>query len=273
MLRRRSAFTLVELLVVIGIISVLVGILLPALAGARRSAYAVRCASNLRSLGAAVVMYAQESHGYAPCSRATYAGSPAVTVPWYDQLGRLIFSQPPLGVAPNPITIINQPDFEKSIFVGCPLFPFQKIAVPKFVVSTSTGYGMNLLPLSPLAVSQQDQNAYVDPAIYLGNPSLNTGRYFKLVEFKNPANRALMGDANGYFGLQAQGVDPQPIDPPANLKAGDIDYFRHGRVRDLTRRGANILFADGHVELCTPWQAWYAVKDPVRRAAGSDKGS
>jgi prepilin-type processing-associated H-X9-DG protein/prepilin-type N-terminal cleavage/methylation domain-containing protein len=65
-LRQRQGFTLVELLVVIGIIVLLVGILRPVIGRAREQARAVQCASNISQIYKACVMYANENRGVLP---------------------------------------------------------------------------------------------------------------------------------------------------------------------------------------------------------------
>ena len=69
--RAAGAFTLVELLVVIGIIAVLMAILLPALNRARESANRASCLSNVRQLTTATIMYVNENKGYLPEAGST----------------------------------------------------------------------------------------------------------------------------------------------------------------------------------------------------------
>ena len=69
--RVRRAFTLVELLVVIGIIALLIAILLPALSKARGAANTAACLSNLRTIGQAMMLYASENKGAIPGSAHT----------------------------------------------------------------------------------------------------------------------------------------------------------------------------------------------------------
>ena len=119
---RRSGFTLVELLVVIGIIAVLLSILLPTLRGVRRQANLVQCSSNMRQCAMAMLMYVQDNKGrFPPSEFSTIAGHYPYGWSWANELVRQNYiKQPGLSVYKKPLSSTSQKQFSKSNPFRCP---------------------------------------------------------------------------------------------------------------------------------------------------------
>lgn len=83
---RASAFTLVELLIVIGIIAILISLLLPVVAKVREQGKQVQCLSNLRALGTATLAYAADNDGFLPATAQIAPDASTGTYPSNDWL-------------------------------------------------------------------------------------------------------------------------------------------------------------------------------------------
>ncbi|QOV91457.1 DUF1559 family PulG-like putative transporter [Humisphaera borealis] len=82
----RHGFTLVELLVVIGIIALLISILLPSLAKAREQGNKLKCMNNLRQLGMAFTMYANENKDYYPAAAVWATSTREEDWIWFEEI-------------------------------------------------------------------------------------------------------------------------------------------------------------------------------------------
>jgi prepilin-type N-terminal cleavage/methylation domain-containing protein len=95
--RASRAFTLIELLVVIAIIAILAALLLPALSRAKMKAAQVRCMSNLKQLGVAIVLYAMENNEVYPgWASRLYGVQPADWIYWRTNSPAYPFERSPI---------------------------------------------------------------------------------------------------------------------------------------------------------------------------------
>nr|QDY92648.1 hypothetical protein fos2004AM_00017 [uncultured Planctomycetota bacterium] len=112
-------FTLVELLVTVAIIAVLASVLLPALSTARQTAKQLRCASNLREIGRAIMFYVDAYNGALPTAEAAHYAEGSAN--WWEHKAFLAtLALEPFPCGPSVLTCPEDslPDFYKS---GAPM--------------------------------------------------------------------------------------------------------------------------------------------------------
>ncbi|MBK8267224.1 MAG: prepilin-type N-terminal cleavage/methylation domain-containing protein [Planctomycetes bacterium] len=201
---KRSAFTLLELLVVVAIIALLISILLPSLSAARERGKAVQCVSNLRELSISATLYTVDFEVYPPClDNYTVSGLPAnqYGLDWlgignqsgggYQAGNELIpTSGNPMGFTAAPRFGLLYPYYQNPKLVLCPsdvpsAIPGQANAsemIPtgngKFSYSMLAGMGLRLPSSIPAAKSYRGTTASASnaPLFAEENPAATGGQ-------------------------------------------------------------------------------------------------
>ena len=265
----RDAFTLVELLVVIGIIAILIGVLLPALQAARRQSAQTKCSAALREIGHAIMMYSMDNKGYWPMA--------AIRMPdndsskwrsWTDVLAPYVTKNRAF-TARDDIAKIRQ----NSPLWGCPAYG--KVLDYKTNPGSSdmcyTGFGMNYLPPTYFQSGLLRDQSIITAGV--------SGNYAKFqVWQRNAADRLIVTDSTVEFikipspPMQWSTVTIAPYDALAwNTTDFYVDGARHAKPGTrkkgvMTGKFMNILYCDGHAAGGSVVDAYNAIHNPGRNS-------
>jgi prepilin-type N-terminal cleavage/methylation domain-containing protein/prepilin-type processing-associated H-X9-DG protein len=230
-MNKKKGFTLVELLVVIGIIAVLVAFLLPALGTARKQANSVACMSNLKQIGVGFMMYANNNRGVLPPLSETKPSNPVNRAQsgmhWFEFLGEQGYL--PQGWVGDPMT-------SKGYLTGiwrCP-----EVTDDMLAMSGSYGWGGGYGVMG----NSNYIFRYLSPVVtgHIGGP--------KLVRVKRASDRWLVGDSGRWMNNRDVLLPWANVYPPKpnylTIAAGSGSDQPARRHKDR----ANVCFFDGHVE-------------------------
>jgi prepilin-type N-terminal cleavage/methylation domain-containing protein/prepilin-type processing-associated H-X9-DG protein len=228
-----SAFTLIEMLVVIAIIALLAAILIPSVTGALSKAKRITCASSMRQVGIAIVQFAGKNKSFLPAMRHggwsgtdnSISDGPATGMIWPELLS------PYLGEFTDDFN--NDPI--AAIHNACPVWRGYDHAF----TNTKPGYGMNPYPRGS-SVS--------------GSKILNSNRAVALDDLDAPSNTILIGDSVDWHLSLSGGDWWTSTSNPYGYTSGHPE--RHGKV-------ANYLMADGHVVGLRPDEAKARLLNPT----------
>lgn len=226
----RRGFTLIELLVVIAIVAVLVGLLLPSMLESRRKAKEATCVNNLRQIGLAVLMYAQDYDGCAP-PYTTY-NDDELTVGG-GETPRVIDLRPYNNVAALKRVFAPYGAGQDETWF-CPLDPDRGVKAPNLVDHTQTSY-------------------YVEKQLAIWRPvRLDKPRVIPLKEW---AQLLLKRDEDEIAWLNWTDSNDVDYQAPCYIRCVD-DRWPHGQK-------SPVLLLDGSIVFATSNNSWNS--DELRR--------